>query len=62
VYALVMGYVFLMCIWNGANFYIDKFSQSYAAHIKELLEKQKGSPQTPGESPIKQETTRNKAQ
>jgi MinD-like ATPase involved in chromosome partitioning or flagellar assembly len=31
-----MGYVFLTCIWNGANFYIDKFAQSYSKQLQEI--------------------------
>jgi hypothetical protein len=50
IYGIVMGFVFLMCIWNGANFYIEKFSQSYAKQLQEIattLEHIAPSPETP---------------
>ncbi|KAL0482087.1 hypothetical protein AKO1_013208 [Acrasis kona] len=36
IYSLLMAVVFMWCIWNGANFYFEKFSKDYAVQLKEI--------------------------
>lgn len=36
LHVIAMGYVFVQCVHNGSNFYIEKFSSSYIQRLQEI--------------------------
>jgi hypothetical protein len=47
---IAMGYVFVQCVHNGSNFYIEKFSSSYIQRLQEIANSLEGIDTKNGES------------
>eukprot|EP01053_Blabericola_migrator_P013307 Blabericola_migrator_1__13306@NODE_933_length_5987_cov_26_727196_g649_i0_p2_GENE_NODE_933_length_5987_cov_26_727196_g649_i0NODE_933_length_5987_cov_26_727196_g649_i0_p2_ORF_typecomplete_len415_score72_91DUF2838/PF10998_8/5_7e35DUF2838/PF10998_8/1_3e03MCLC/PF05934_11/2_2e03MCLC/PF05934_11/0_26Itfg2/PF15907_5/4S_2TMBeta/PF18153_1/7_1e02S_2TMBeta/PF18153_1/0_74_NODE_933_length_5987_cov_26_727196_g649_i046715915 len=53
LHSLLLGFMFLVCVWNGATYYVDVFSHSYAQTVvrihQDLLKEVDGSETGSGE-------------
>jgi len=41
LHCIYLATIFLVCIWNGANFYFEIFSETYSARLKGYLKEMK---------------------
>jgi len=44
LHCIYLAVIFIVCIWNGANFYFDIFSETYSARLKGMLKEMENKP------------------
>jgi len=53
LHVIYLCLIFLVCIWNGANFYFSSFTETYADRLRRFLEENK-EPEAKKSEPTKQ--------
>ncbi len=64
LHVLYIAFVFIVCVWNGANFYFEIFSETYSDRLQRFLqdskkEKLEKSPKRKGDRSTSAENTEN---